>query len=301
MARVARSKKETTTGTDIQAAWETYDSIHKNQDEWKVHYFYPPGESRREIYREDHRWECPICGGTPDKHVYFNTEQGVATCTNCAYVFQNFAPVQEGEKMDTEEIWQDFVVREIGYKNVSHWREICAQLSGGGGYVPEYVIARVKEKYQTDRQEVNPLNTIKILKDLSEMEDRDYAKYYEHSNQISGELGWNNTNNDQGEFQEKLDAMWTAARNAWANRPPELRGRTSFPVYKNFIRLCCVYHDRLDLAANMKRLITPSTAEKMNKIWSFFGKKEGFRIFLLLLLKRRALQLAQLPEGSGEH
>jgi hypothetical protein len=158
-----------------------------------------------------------------------------------------------------------------GYKKTNHWSEIRLQ-DKGQNIVPEEIIAAVKENYRIYRIPLSEANERLTRRFLSKKHLK-MSKYYEQVYSITNSLKKKSSVCETGKEEEILDSMFEQAITAWANAPPEIKGkRKSFPNYWDFKKRCCIYRGFFELAKKYRRVINPPTIKQINKIWCYFGE-----------------------------
>jgi hypothetical protein len=176
------------------------------------------------------------------------------------------------------------------YSLDSHMNEILAQRRGKGGTVPPDCFRAVKRQYKIHKipyEEATDYLTVKY------MGLEDYGSYLEHATQITCDIKKVEARWGTEQQDEAIKEMFKQAKRAWQvaplevkmiGRKPEDGPRTSFPVYQDFVKRCCIYLGFKDLVAKCKSLKTPHKIEEMNEIWTYFGeycKWNGYQIALL--------------------
>lgn len=243
----------------IELSWRAFDSlIEKKVD--------PP-------------FRCPC--GSDEIHLY--RRDGDFICANCPLVRRDDIVLEELNKYD-KKTYDGRSFQVLGYNKVDHYMEVDRQRQGYGGYVDPYVIQRVDEVYKASNTPITINNTIEILEQLRDLEDKNYSRYYEHASQITSRINHKDSIWLNETMSERIKTMHRHALVAWENCPAEIKKkRRSFPNVQVFMKRCCIYQRTIDknperqalydaIIPTLKEFVTPSTAASMNTIWRFFGR-----------------------------
>ncbi len=225
---------ETATEEDINKTWKLFNAIMD-----------PP------VIKPDPcvvlRHYCPNCLSTS---LVNNIAEGEVVCSECGNVKHDRVvyPLKKADKNDKKQAYDNYVVKDSSYKRRSHYNEVVAQSKGYGGTVEDDVVQGVKRyALQIGKVPKNLSSTEirDILKQMNKYEDNNskyWTKFYEQVPQIYSLLTGTYLPWLEPRDQERMDARWTEAEQAWERAPlfilTNKRGRrTSFINYRNFMVL----------------------------------------------------------------
>ena len=165
------------------------------------------------------------------------------------------------------------------YMKEAHLSEVIHQRRGGGGEVPALVLYKVEQKAK-----IYPFLDLTVEKNIIFLLDKAKERlYYEHAPQII----WKLTGKiphflEDHSHEEAVRACFAQCIRTWRHTPEDIRKgrsnkvRKSFPPYKDWLKRICMMLGYKEDANSLESLIVPDKIADMNKIWTHFGKSNGW-------------------------